>query len=245
MSAFPTSPVTSVGWRWNNPDGAGAPVAQSVATTGNLRVYMKDTVGTATTIGGNFIDTLGSGYTKVIDGTISIPATASEIFIDVPVGGPGTSPYIPTPGSAVIIIFVYKTTTSLATPLGSPTTSTVNFPAGSLLTYQSQTAGGSTGTSSSFRPETRLGTALLDVYAVSNIYGLGKVPTPWGCPDTVCYRLQRFINSALPVNMRIRIINKRRIPEMLNLIRHFLLIPVLVHRLILYYHGSDHGIIRD
>lgn len=157
--------VTSVGWRWNvpSPPAATGPVAQSSASTGNLRVYLKDTVSGATTIGGTFIDTNGVGYTKIIDGTITIPAGLAEINIDVPVGGPGTSSYTPTPGNAVILIFVYKTTdATLPTPTGAPNVFCTNVGSGTLLlTYQSQTAGGSTGGASAFRPETRFGVQAL------------------------------------------------------------------------------------
>jgi len=153
--------VTSVGWRWNvpSPPAVTGPTAQSVATTGSLRVYLKDTVGSALNIGGTFIDTNGVGYTKIIDGTISIPAGLAEINIDVPAGGPGTSTFTPTPGSGVILIFVYKTTdAAVATPLGAPNCFCTAVGTGTkLLTYQSQTAGGSTGLSSTFRPETRFG----------------------------------------------------------------------------------------
>lgn len=153
--------VTSVGWRWNvpSPPAASAPVAQSITTTGNLRVYLKDTLGSALTFGGTFIDTNGVGYTKIIDGTITIPSGTSEINIDVPVGGPGTGPYTPTPGNGVLLIFVYKTTsTSLATPSGAPTCFCTNVGSGTkLLTYQSNTVGGATGSSSAFRPHTRFG----------------------------------------------------------------------------------------
>lgn len=156
-----TGAVSSVGWRWNvpSPPAAGAPASQNIATTGNLRVYLKDTVGSALTFGGTFIDTNGVGYTKIIDGTISIPSGLSEINIDVPVGGPGTGSYTPTPGSSVLLIFVYKTTnTTLATPAGAPTCFCTNVGTGTkLLTYQSNTAGGSTGSASVFRPETRFG----------------------------------------------------------------------------------------
>lgn len=159
-SGFPNSPVTSIGWRWNmpRPGAAAAPVAQSVATTGNLKVFLKDTAASATALIGTFIDTNGVGYTKIIDATISITRTDTlEFFVDVPVGGPGTAPFTPTPGNGVLVIFCYQTTTPLATPLGAPTVACLNN--GALLTYQSQTANGTTGTASAFRPHTRFGAA--------------------------------------------------------------------------------------
>lgn len=156
-----TGVVNSVGWRWNvpSPPAAIAPASQSGASTGNLRVYLKDTVEGALTIGGTFIDTTGAGYTKIIDGTISIPSGLAEINIDVPADGPGTALFTPTPGNGVILIFVYKTTDSaLRTPIGAPNVFSTNVGAGTkLLQYQSQTAGGSVGAASVFRPETRFG----------------------------------------------------------------------------------------
>ncbi|MDQ3022585.1 MAG: T9SS type A sorting domain-containing protein [Bacteroidota bacterium] len=178
--------VTSVGWRWNvpSPPAATGPIAQSVTTTGSLRVYLRDTVAGAITIGSTFIDTNGTGYTKIIDGTITIPAGLAEINIDVPVGGPGTSSFAPTPGNGVLLIFVYKTTdVGVATPLGSPNVFCTNAGGGAkLATFQSQTVGGSAGASSSFRPETRFGSPSVPIdvgISASNllngrIYSVGK-----------------------------------------------------------------------
>lgn len=159
-SGFGANQVSSIGWRWNapRPTGAGAPVAQSVATTGNLKVFLKDTTSGATGLIGTFIDTNGVGYTKVIDATISITRTDTlEFTVDVAAGGPGTSPFTPTPGNGLLVIFVYQTTTPLATPIGAPTVFCTNV--GATLTYQSQTVNGTTGTASTFRPETRFGSA--------------------------------------------------------------------------------------
>ena len=158
-----TGEVKSVGWRWNvpSPPAAAVPVAQSTATSGVLKVFLKDTAAAATNMSGTFIDTSGAGYTKVIHGTINIPAGVNEINIDVPVGGPGTTPFIPIPGNAVLLIFVYTTSDAvLATPVGAPTVFCTNQGVGTmLLAYQSQTVGGTTGGVSVFRPETRFGTA--------------------------------------------------------------------------------------
>lgn len=212
-----TGMVTSVGWRWNNPTGAGAPTSQGIATTGNLRVYMKDTAFSGpAALTGTYIDTMGVGYTKVIDATISIPSGTAEINIDVPVGGPGTGTYTYTPGMGVMIIYVYKTTTTLAA-LNTPTVSCTNVQNGTTIingmcTYQSTTAPGAIGGLTAFRPETRFGNVAVDVYALSNIWGLGKVPTPWGCPDTICYRLQKFIVNPQPIVIRIRVININPFP---------------------------------
>lgn len=177
--------VASVGWRWNvpSPPAATGPTAQSTATVGNLKVFLKDTAGTATSFAGTTIDTNGVGYTKVIDGTIAIPSGTAEINIDVPVGGPGTGSYTPTPGSAVLLIFVYKTNTgTLATPTGAPNVFCNNLGTGTqLLTFQTNTnppVNGKIGTASVFRPETRFGAPLLpdDIgISTANLLPLGVV----------------------------------------------------------------------
>ncbi|HEX2788359.1 MAG TPA: T9SS type A sorting domain-containing protein [Ignavibacteria bacterium] len=169
-----TGTVYSIGWRWNvpSPPAATVPVSQGIETTGRLIVYLRDTVGT--TIGGTFIDTNGTGYTKIIEGTITIPAGTDEINIDVPVGGPGTSLFTPTPGNAVMVIFVYQTLGTLGTPAAAPNVYCLN--SGALLTYQSQTVPGVTGSASAFRPETRLGNTILlaaDVGAQTNLSPTG------------------------------------------------------------------------
>ncbi len=176
-SGFGANQVSSIGWRWNvpRPQGAGAPVAQSVATTGNLKVFLKDTTSDAAGLIGTFIDTNGVGYTKVIDATISITRTDTlEFTVDVAAGGPGTSPFTPTPGSGLLVIFVYQTTTPLATPVGAPTVFCTNL--GSLLTYQSQTVNGTTGTASTFRPETRFGSAAQTCSQLSSQWAVGQYP---------------------------------------------------------------------
>ncbi len=203
MSSGFSGAVTSVGWRWNvpSPPAATPPVAQSIATIGNLRVYLKDTAVGSTTLGSNFIDTNGTGYTKVIDGTISIPDGLAEINIDVPVGGPGTSSFTPTPGNGVLVIFVYNTTTStLATPLGAPAVSCINSPTNSLATFQSNSTSptnGQVGTFSNFRPETRFGfTQQSCNLAVFNLNPVGIVSP--GCnPITVAPKAKLFNNGLL------------------------------------------------
>lgn len=178
-SGFGSNTVTSVGWRYNVP-GAGTPTAQSVATTGRLIVYLRDTLASATTIGGTFIDTTGAGYTKIIDGTISIPADVNEINIDVPTGGPGTSNFTTTAGNGVVLIFVYTTYDAVLSST-NPIVYCTNTPAGALLTAQSNTItpAGQTGASSGFRPETRLGYTPLnnDVGAFTNSLS-GQVNSP-------------------------------------------------------------------
>lgn len=201
-----TGMVNSVGWRWNvpSPPAAAAPTSQSIATTGNLRVYVKDTTGSALTFGGTFIDTNGVGYTKIIDGTISIPTGLSEINIDVPVGGPGTGPYTPTPGSGVLLIFVYKTTnTTLATPLGSPTCFCTNVGTGTkLLTYQSNTVGGSTGGASTFRPETRFGAVpFTDDMGVNLITANPLSPACSGTTEIFTARVRNYGTNTQPAGV--------------------------------------------
>ena len=208
-SGFAGNPVTSVGWRWNapRPAGAGAPVAQSVATTGNLKVFLKDTTADATGLIGTFIDTNGVGYTKVIDSTISLTRTDTlEFTVDVPAGGPGTGTYTPTPGNGVLVIFVYNTTTPIATPLGAPTVFCTSV--GAILTYQSQTVNGTTGSPSTFRPETRFGTAgapPLDIVQVPAIYALGKMPIPIGNPDDLKAPVSNVSTSAVTFDLTVTV----------------------------------------
>lgn len=201
-SGFGANAVTSIGWRYNVP-GFGTPTAQTTATTGRLQVFLKDTVAGATTIGSTFIDTNGVGYTKIIDGIYSMPSTTSEINVDVAAGGPGTSVYTPTPGNGVIVIFVYTTYTPTL-PTGFPVVYCTNSPAGTtMLTYQSNTVNGSTGTATNFRPETRFGNSLVDVVEVTQTYTLGKVPTPFGTPFNISTLVKN--NSASPITFDVNI----------------------------------------
>jgi hypothetical protein len=211
-SAFPNAAVTSIGWRWNvpSPPAAGAPNAQSVPTTGNLKVFLKDTTGDAVGLIGTFIDTNGTGYTKVIDATLNIPDGISEINIDVPVGGPGTSTYTYTPGNGVLVIFVYQTTTTLATPIGAPTVFCTNVLGSSILTYQSNTVNGTTGTASAFRPETRFGSAeppLVDILQVPQVYALGKMPIPYANPQTIRAPITNVSASPVTFNVTLTVKN--------------------------------------
>lgn len=171
--------VTSVSFNWSNI------TAQDVATTGNLKIFLKDTVAGATSFSTAFIDTTGAGGVKVFDGTITIPAvTAGTAFeVNLPVGGPGTGTYTYTPGNGLILIFVYKTTTTLATPLTSPTVACFVGPANSAATYQSQTTPGNTGSLTSFRPFIALGNELIDAISMGAIYSLGEIGV-CPCPDT-------------------------------------------------------------
>lgn len=185
-----TGAITSVGWSWNTLTAT----AQSVATTGNLKVFIKDTVGTATSLTGTYIDTTGAGYTKIIDGTISIPAGTAPIQIDVPVGGPGTSSHTPAPGSSVILIFVYKTTTTLATPVGAPTIACNATTGRNGFFYFSNSVPGAIGSTSIFRPETRFGNALVDAIAMGPVWSLGEAAV-CPCPnDTNLLRVNMFHN---------------------------------------------------
>ncbi len=191
--------VSSIGWKWNvsSPPASSAPTSQNTPTTGNIRVYLKDTSGTALSIGSTTIDTNGIGYTKIIDGTINIPSGLAEINIDVPVGGPGTSSFTPTPGSAILVIYVYKTTTDiLPTLLGSPTCFCNNTGGGpTITTYQSQIIGGVLGSSSIFRPETRFGIALKQLDLTMFIQGFYNSVTHKMAGDTVNVYLR---NSSSP-----------------------------------------------
>lgn len=169
--------VTSVGWSWNR----GNISSQGVATTGNLRVYLKDTTGAATTVSGTYIDTTGAGFIKVIDGTISIPAGTQQFNIDVPVGGPGTGTFTPTPGSGVVVIFVYKTTTPLGLA-GAPSVACNVTGTSNGFYYFSGTTPGAIGATSLFRAETRFGSTLSDNISLQNVIAYGEKIA--GCVDT-------------------------------------------------------------
>jgi len=198
-SGFGANALTSIGWTWNVASG----VAQSVATTGRLKVYVKDTSASAVTVGSSFIDTNGVGYTKIIEGTINIPAQSTAFYIDVPVGGTGTSTFTPTPGNALMVIFVYTTL--------DPTLSTTNptvycstaLTGNVMYTYQSNTVNGTTGTTTTFRPETRFGNNLTDIVEVTQTYALGKVPRPFGVPYNISTLVKN--NSASPITFDVNI----------------------------------------
>jgi hypothetical protein len=189
MAAYGADNVTSVGWTWNNPLGGGAPTTQSIATTGTLKIYMQNTTDIVYSKGTTFST---AGMTKVYDGNISIPATAAQINIDLPVGGPGTSTFTTIAGQGVYIAFEYNTTPTLATPIGAPTVSCNSLVGGSLGTYQSQTAYGTAMAISAFRPETRLGSANSDFVQVLNLFTLGTTPSLFGNPQP----LQAVVKNA-------------------------------------------------
>lgn len=202
-SGFGANALTSIGWSWNVASG----IAQSVGTTGRLKVYVKDTSATALTMGSTFIDTNGTtGFTKIIEGTISIPAQSTAFYIDVPVGGTGTSTFTPTPGNGVLVIFVYTTLDpTLAT--GNPTVYCNTALAGNvMLTFQSNAVtpvNGQTGATTTFRPETRFGNALNDVVAITQTYTYGKVPRPFGVPFNISTLVKN--NSASPITFDVNI----------------------------------------
>ncbi|MCE9537602.1 MAG: hypothetical protein K8R85_00055, partial [Bacteroidetes bacterium] len=198
-SGFGANALTSIGWTWNTASG----VAQSVPTTGRLVVYVRDTSASALTIGSTFIDTNGVGYTKIIEGTINIPAQSTAFSIDVPVGGPGTSAFTPTLGNGVLVIFVYTTLDpTLAT--GNPTVMCSTALTGNvMMTYQSNTVNGTAGATTTFRPETRFGNSLTDVVEVTQTYTLGKVPRPFGVPFNISTLVKN--NSASPITFDVNI----------------------------------------
>ncbi len=174
-SGFGVDAVSSVGWTWNNP--TFSPSAQSIPTTGTLKIYLQSTTDASYTKGTVFST---AGMTKVYDGTISIPATFAAIILDMPVGGPGTSTFTTIAGQGVYVAFEYHTTTSLATPTGAPTVDCDASITGSLGTYQSQTVNGTAMSLSAFRPATRFGSATTDILQMTGLYTLGATSTPFG-----------------------------------------------------------------
>ncbi|MBL0109303.1 MAG: hypothetical protein IPP52_19040 [Ignavibacteria bacterium] len=110
---------------------------------GTLKVYILNTTDTAYNKGTNFTTAI-SGMTKIIDDSIAVLSGLGPFTINVPVGGPGTSSFVTTSGQGIYIAFEYKTTSTLATPSGSPTISCNNSLTHRGGTYQSQSANGTT-----------------------------------------------------------------------------------------------------
>lgn len=153
-------PVYSVGWTWNNPAGAAAPVAMSAESHGNLKVYLLDTDPAVTSLADPTVDPSLAPYVKIIDTTLVMPATANQIDIDVRAGGPGTSLFTYVPGRAITLLFQYQSTDPvLPTPVGAPVVDCLNTPTNGIATYQSNTVNGTAGAFSAFRPTTRFGNA--------------------------------------------------------------------------------------
>jgi hypothetical protein len=198
-SGFGTNAVTSIGWTWNVASGVG----QSVATTGRLKVYLRDTSASAVTMGSTFVDTNGVGYTKIIEGTINLPTTATAFTVDVPVGGPGTSSFTPTAGNGVLVIFVYTTLDATLSTTNPTCYCTTALTGNVCSTYQSQTVNGTAGATTTFRPETRMGNALTDVVEVTQTYTYGKVPRPFGTPFNISTLVKN--NSASPITFDVGI----------------------------------------
>jgi len=177
-SQFGASDVTSVGWTWI------ALATQSASTTGLLKVYLQNTSDTVYSKGTSFI-TATTGMTKVIDGSITILSGEGTFEINVDAGGPGTSVFSTTEGSGVYVAFEYETSGALAVPLGSPTVSGNDSLSGSSAVFTSQTVNLDAMSITGLRPETRFGDATPENVEVENIYTLGKIPVPWGFPDTL------------------------------------------------------------
>lgn len=155
-SGFGISTVRSVGWNWNNPNGAGSPLAQNIQTTGNIKIYLQNTTDVNYSKGLDF-PTAISGMTLVANTTITIPTGLSQIEIDVPCEGFGVSCFKTENLKGVYVAFDYETILPLATPVGAPTVhcdgSLVGGSPG-LATYQSSVQGTAM-VLSSFRPSTR------------------------------------------------------------------------------------------
>lgn len=219
-SGYGVDNITSVGWTWNNPLGGGAPTTQSIATTGNVKIWMQTTTDVAYTKGTTFST---AGMTKIYDGPITIPATAAQINIDLPVGGPGTSIFTTVAGEGVYVAFEYQTTTTLATPIGAPTVSCNSLVAGSAATYQSQTANGTAMALTAFRPETRFGTINSDIIQVQNLYTLGTTASLFGNPQPLQAVVKNVSGVSQSFNVDFTILEKATLT-----VRHSSSIPVIL-----------------
>lgn len=219
-SGYGADNITSVGWTWNNPLGAGAPTTQSIATTGTLKIWMQSTTDVIYSKGTTFST---AGMTKVYDGTITIPATAAQINLDLPVGGPGTSVFTTVAGEGVYVAFEYQTTTTLATPIGAPTVSCNAAVTGSAATYQSQTVNGTAMTLTAFRPETRFGTVNSDIVQVQNLYCLGTTAALFGNPQPLQAIVKNVSAVSQSFNVDFTIMEKATLT-----VRHSSSIPVVL-----------------
>jgi len=217
-SGFGANAITSVGWTWNNPLGAGAPTTQSIATTGNVKIWVQSTTDIIYSKGTTFSTT---GMTKIYDGTMTIPATAAQINIDLPVGGPGTSVFTTIAGEGVYVAFEYQTTTTLATPIGAPTVSCNAIVAGSAATYQSQTVNGTAMVLTAFRPETRFGTTNTDIIQVQNLYTLGTTAALFGNTQPLQAIVKNVSGVTQNFNVDFTILEKATL-----IVRHSSSIPV-------------------
>ncbi len=178
MAAFGANAITNIGWTWSNA------TAQNITTSGLIKVYVQSTTDATYAKGTSFST---AGMTKIIDGTITIPAvTAGTAFsLTVNAGGTGTSVFTPTAGQGLYIAFEYQTTSALATPLGASTVFCNNAAPNSLATYTSQTVNGTAMALSAFRPETRLGNALQDNGELTNLYTDGRIAIPYKATNPI------------------------------------------------------------
>jgi len=46
-----------------------------------------------------------------------------------------------------------------------------------------------------------------DPVEVTNLYVLGKVPIPWGLPDTLCIKVKKNIQGYLPIDVNVQVVN--------------------------------------
>ncbi len=217
-SLFGADLVTSVGWEWA-PVGASF---QNAQTTGTLRVYIQNTTNTTYSKGTNFTNAL-AGMTKIIDGTITIPAGATPFTVDVPIGGPTTSSFSTVAGQGVYIAFEYNTTSAIATPVGSPTVSCDASLAASLGTAQSQVSYPTTMGLSAFRPRTRLGNSQIDIASVMDVYTLASTPIPFGNPQPLAARVANLDSADHTFNVLFEVREKAT-----NTLRFSTTVPQLV-----------------
>jgi len=75
----------------------------------------------------------------------------------------------------------------------------------------------------------------IDPVEVSNLYVLGKVPIPWGLPDTLYIRVKKNVQGYLPIDVYVQVVNSSSSITMENVTYHLnnnnIFDTILCHRL--------------
>jgi hypothetical protein len=184
------SELTAAGFPIGNVNGIGFTYSTgpNISTTGNLTVYLENTSDVTYTKGTTW-STIISSMTTAHNASLTLPATAG--VVDIPFSGGSSFSYT---GGGIYVAFEYSN------PSGSLSTSAVVSCNTDLV---NGLAGGQSNTSlesipiaaSSFRPLTRLGTESNDFIKIPVVYALGKIPIPYGVPQTITVPVQNVSAS--------------------------------------------------
>ncbi|MDI9310692.1 MAG: T9SS type A sorting domain-containing protein [Limnohabitans sp.] len=128
-------------------------VAQNIATTGNLTVYLQNTTDTAYSLGTNWTTAI-TAMTTVSNSSVTIPNTTGDVTFNFS----GGSPFTYTGGGLYVAFDFQNTAGTLPTSFVSVNCN-ISL-ANGLAGYQSTSANGTTLTLSGFRPLTTLGKAV-------------------------------------------------------------------------------------